>query len=415
MGIHFAAVPASDTTNAYHAKGDKTGFYTGAGSNTSKAGALWGRVYNLGNGTHQQAGIGWSGGKNFPTGDFSVLIRIRPFWSGAPGETMALFALCGPGHYPFYYGLALQINSDGNLKYTYGSATTASEENTTVGDISSYLTNDTPADILVTVKRGQESNGIKFYCNGNLIAQFFSKDWSGMSQMAIGNMHLGVAGIYSNNTNISVEEFAIFDSIEAHAPYSGPSRTTPLSVSALDGLTWPAEADVEEGTLWNQYGVQKTGTLEIPASSTDPGESNVKHGVDYTFEGDAKEGTYRGADLWTDPLEENVLLDTEYLADGNEKTGTFDPALWSPNLRTFLNNILKAIGTATLTDEEFDTVTVTEKNYSIETYNDLLAVIDSRQLITTMRDRLRYFFISRGTEIATSSTAKSNIFIGAGL
>lgn len=81
-------------------------------------------------------------------------------------------------------------------------------------------------------------------------------------------------------------------------------------------------------------------------------------------------------------------------------------------MRDFLNAILAMIGTSSLTDLEYSSIDLDTQAYNIETYNALLGVIDSRETVSSTRDRLRYYFLARGVDIPTSSAAKSNIYIG---
>jgi len=84
-------------------------------------------------------------------------------------------------------------------------------------------------------------------------------------------------------------------------------------------------------------------------------------------------------------------------------------------LRDFLDAILAFIGVASLSDEEFEGLTLTdeEDGYNQATYIALSEVLVSRDAISTSKDRLTYFFKSKGVEVSDSvSTAISNIYIG---
>ena len=73
------------------------------------------------------------------------------------------------------------------------------------------------------------------------------------------------------------------------------------------------------------------------------------------------------------------------------------------------------IGATSLTDEEFDALTIEAVNLDVATYEALLAVLDSRELVSNTRDRLRYYYLARGVEVAEVSAGRSNIFVGAAL
>ncbi len=84
-------------------------------------------------------------------------------------------------------------------------------------------------------------------------------------------------------------------------------------------------------------------------------------------------------------------------------------------MRAILNAILTVISAASLTDDEFSALTIESAPFDINTYNALLAVLDAREVTSTTRDRLRYFFLAKGVEVEESSAGKSNIFLGTGL
>lgn len=87
-------------------------------------------------------------------------------------------------------------------------------------------------------------------------------------------------------------------------------------------------------------------------------------------------------------------------------------------LREFFDNIFTFIGAPSLSDVEFNSINTTGlvvNVYSLALYNQLLPIIDGRELVSNTRDRLRYTFLARGVSIPESSPGKSNIFIGSPL
>ena len=82
-------------------------------------------------------------------------------------------------------------------------------------------------------------------------------------------------------------------------------------------------------------------------------------------------------------------------------------------MRDFLNAILLLIDASFLTDEEYDSIDVFAYGLNVETFNVLLTILDARELVSNTRDRLKYYFLSRGVEVELTSAATSNIFIGA--
>ena len=81
-------------------------------------------------------------------------------------------------------------------------------------------------------------------------------------------------------------------------------------------------------------------------------------------------------------------------------------------MRAFLNGILAFIVAESLTDEEFATVTATVVAYDQATYDDLSRILESREAISTVQDRLYAYYKARGASINEASTGKSNILLG---
>lgn len=86
-------------------------------------------------------------------------------------------------------------------------------------------------------------------------------------------------------------------------------------------------------------------------------------------------------------------------------------------LRDTVNTIFLIIGAATLSDLEWATVDAALDSfaYDSDSYAALLAVLDSRELVSNTRDRLTYYYQARGVEITAPSSGTSNIFIGGSL
>lgn len=84
-------------------------------------------------------------------------------------------------------------------------------------------------------------------------------------------------------------------------------------------------------------------------------------------------------------------------------------------LRDDLDEILTFIGAETLTDEEFDSVDIENEDNARDVYEALLAVINSRELVSNMAERLRAYYAAQGTTFEQDNRAKSNIFIGSRL
>jgi hypothetical protein len=83
-------------------------------------------------------------------------------------------------------------------------------------------------------------------------------------------------------------------------------------------------------------------------------------------------------------------------------------------MRATLNAILAFIGTTSLTDEEFDSMDVDEESNSRDIYEALLLILDARGDIVNYQERLRYYYLAKGTSFE-AATGKSNIFVGSSL
>lgn len=84
-------------------------------------------------------------------------------------------------------------------------------------------------------------------------------------------------------------------------------------------------------------------------------------------------------------------------------------------MRDWLNAILIFIGTSTLTDGEYagiDTSLLTLSTYNQAAYDALAAVLDSREAVSTLQDRLVAFFEAKGVSVSAADTAKSEIYLG---
>lgn len=81
-------------------------------------------------------------------------------------------------------------------------------------------------------------------------------------------------------------------------------------------------------------------------------------------------------------------------------------------MRAFLNAILAFIDAASLSDEEFDSIDLEDQEYTSVVYDELLAVLDSRETVSNTRDRLRYYFLAKDVEISETEAAETNIYAG---
>lgn len=80
-------------------------------------------------------------------------------------------------------------------------------------------------------------------------------------------------------------------------------------------------------------------------------------------------------------------------------------------MRDTLNAILAFIGSASLTDAEFNALTLESTEDAREVYEALSQVLSARESVSTMIDRLTAYFKAKGYDF-TPAQGKSNIFLG---
>lgn len=81
-----------------------------------------------------------------------------------------------------------------------------------------------------------------------------------------------------------------------------------------------------------------------------------------------------------------------------------------------IDAILAFIDTASLNDDEFEMITISDLAYTAALYSEILLVLDSRESVSSVRDRLGFYFKARGVEISeTPAAGKSQIYLGGSL
>ncbi len=85
-------------------------------------------------------------------------------------------------------------------------------------------------------------------------------------------------------------------------------------------------------------------------------------------------------------------------------------------MRDFIDEILAFIGAASLTDEEFDDLSEDlEQAYSLELYLALRTLLQERESVSLMLERLQSFFTAKGistVEDQAVQVAASEVLIG---
>lgn len=93
------------------------------------------------------------------------------------------------------------------------------------------------------------------------------------------------------------------------------------------------------------------------------------------------------------------------------------------SLRSDLNEVLAFIGAESLTDDEFEAIEGDISSFSNheEVYTALCQILDGRESVTNMTDRLKYYYLAKGISFAsdgapgfpdTTLPGKSNIYVG---
>jgi hypothetical protein len=86
-------------------------------------------------------------------------------------------------------------------------------------------------------------------------------------------------------------------------------------------------------------------------------------------------------------------------------------------MREFLDAVLAFIGSTSLTDEEYGFCQgeIDDTSDNVANYETLLGVLDLREAVSSMKQRLQYYYLAKGVEVDDPSNAKSNILIGSAL
>lgn len=82
-------------------------------------------------------------------------------------------------------------------------------------------------------------------------------------------------------------------------------------------------------------------------------------------------------------------------------------------MRSFIDAILSVIGAESLTDVEFASLSGLSYGYNEDTYNSMALILMGRESVSTILDKLYYFFKLKNVDVTQASSATSNIFIGA--
>lgn len=84
-------------------------------------------------------------------------------------------------------------------------------------------------------------------------------------------------------------------------------------------------------------------------------------------------------------------------------------------MRDWLNAIFTFIGTSSLTDEEYagmNFLNMTSQVYNQAAYDQLADVLEAREAVSDLQQRLIGIFKAKGVSVTPNPLAKTNIYIG---
>ncbi len=84
-------------------------------------------------------------------------------------------------------------------------------------------------------------------------------------------------------------------------------------------------------------------------------------------------------------------------------------------MRDYLDGVLSFIGAESLTDEEFDSITLENILDLVANYNALLVVLQDREVVSDMTSRLQNYYLAKGAAVSEPNNSRSNIFVGSEL
>jgi hypothetical protein len=356
--------------------------------------------------------VGYGNVDNMASG-LSGLVRVIPRFTGfSPASSGGLLTFGGAFGQPY---LLLRTLSDGRIQLLATNAIFGTMLN--IVSVSTHsFTSGTAVDISFTWTGTNVANGAKIYVNGTLLVQGTASTATDYND-AKGHLYETImpcnAWPQGETSAFDLNECAVWG--EVINPTSGglnlvgPSRTDFISSIAKTAL--PEVGEVKSGITFG-FNSNLTGTR------TDAPAGDVTSGVQYGAGGTEFTGTNTDP-VSTDPGEENVALNIEYTINDVDKVGSLFIGAFYDTLRGFLNYILEFIGSTSLTNDEFDSLTLVnpEFEYNLETYNALLSVLDSREDLSDARDRLKSMFEATGLVIDEPAPTEneSDILFGGGV
>jgi len=395
----------------------------------------------------------------------SILVRLIPRFTGfAPSSKGGIFAFTGAFGQPYMVARALNT---GTIQFLGTSASFATMVN--LVSVSTYsFTSGTAVDLFFSWTGTTAANGAKMYVNGTLLAEGTSgmaTDYTDAKGQLYESILACNAWPQGETSNFDLNEMAVWNSVidptASGLNFSGSSRTSFLTSTAYDPM--PTAGNVKGGLVYGSnelltgtrvdaspanvlsthsyadpaaqttgtyvatttattkvgtsFGVSQTGTFDGSDRWTDPGIANVLSGVAYKANSVANNRTGTHTELLsTDPGIANVLDGIEYTINDVDLVGTFDPNFNFVNFRAFLNGVLSAVGTSSLTDDEYATITVDQNfEYTTALHAQMQAVVVSRDALSSANARLGSFFKAYGVDLGTQTSPTTGIYVGGAL
>lgn len=357
MAVVFSA--RGDSFDARYSNGGKTAqtLYTTSmqPAVAADASAIGGYVYSFDDTSNNFRLLYWQGFKNTANGRTgSVLVRIKPTYTGSPSSNRCL-AVLNAGHIRGAY-IDLYHATTGNL-----SAQVRDDKNNVVLNAGSFgawsPTANTWYDVVVTWDLSTTSTTLTCYVDASSIGTLnisaaFRSDWD---QNCFNTIALGFGGAISSITRHSVNELVLWDTqitpssvtlTTGSGSLNGASRTAFVDAASFDGTysTDPGVGNVESAVGYYINGTSYTGTFGVPA------QGDVENGVGYGAGGTEFTGNV------TLPTEAQTQSGITYGDSGTEFTGTLSP---TPTATDIANAVWNAQLTSHTTAGSFGVFTKT--------------------------------------------------------
>jgi len=271
---------------------------------------------------------------------------------------------------------AVQIDQSGNYLYWNGSAWAVS--NNTYAQATNEITFNEHIEALPVA--GATYGQFRIYFNAGIIQQ-----WVDLTTIAL---------YESTGYSTDAQRIKPITRFRAKELISFAETATKASGTALK---YTIEIDGQE-KYWNGSTVVKSDGTYAQSNMADELNDNILN--------------YINDDKWIRLIALLKTTNNQVTPYLEAITFTYYPDI---TFRDNLNEILNFIETETLTDVEFESLTITESSSDVEIYNALLAILEDRESVSNIMMRLYYYFMAKGAILTEPIDSESNIFLGAAL